>query len=173
MTVVHMLCLGWWLRVWLWHTSLAAQTLPGSTGFGWFFRYLTFYSFTLQLLQLLLCTVHGLSRKWQVRYRIDPRVETRYWRPTLASASKAGKLHIHSVQNNTTKAEQRNQTDWCARQMSRERQPCWVVGPYFRWTVSSKRYPVCWSFSMNKRVGIPHSHTWILHLTSSRWLRCA
>ncbi|MEW5315806.1 MAG: hypothetical protein WDW38_007211 [Sanguina aurantia] len=64
-TVSHTLCLGWWLRVWLWHTSEAALVLPGSRGFGWFFRYLTFYSFTLQLAQLCLCTVYGWSRKWR------------------------------------------------------------------------------------------------------------
>lgn len=69
-TVFHTLCLGWWLRVWLWHTSEAALVLPGSKGLGWFFRYLTFFSFTLQLVQLFLCTVYGWSKRWQVGYAL-------------------------------------------------------------------------------------------------------
>uniref|UniRef100_A0A061QQ72 Uncharacterized protein n=1 Tax=Tetraselmis sp. GSL018 TaxID=582737 RepID=A0A061QQ72_9CHLO len=40
------------MRVWLWHTSEEAEVLPGARGFGWFFRYLTFFGFTLQTLQL-------------------------------------------------------------------------------------------------------------------------
>jgi hypothetical protein len=34
--------------VWAWHWTPAAQGLPGASGFGWFFRYLTFYSYTAQ-----------------------------------------------------------------------------------------------------------------------------
>ena len=34
--------------VWAWHWSPAAAALPGARGFGRFFRYLTFYSYTLQ-----------------------------------------------------------------------------------------------------------------------------
>jgi len=33
------------------------MSLPGATGFGWFFRYLTFCSYTLQLIQFLLCVL--------------------------------------------------------------------------------------------------------------------
>ena len=53
--VLHTVALAWFLRVWLWHFTPQATLLPGSRGFGWFTRYLTFYSFTLQLVQLLLC----------------------------------------------------------------------------------------------------------------------
>lgn len=41
----------------MWHVSPEADFLPGSQGFGWFFRYLTFCSYTLQLLQLGLCVL--------------------------------------------------------------------------------------------------------------------
>lgn len=59
----HALCLITYVRVWMWHTTAAAAVLPGSKGFGWFFRYLTFYSYTLQLLQLLLCCLAHVTRK--------------------------------------------------------------------------------------------------------------
>ena len=51
----HVVALAWYLRVWLWHFTEQAAQLPGAKGFGWFTRYLTFYSFSLQLLQLILC----------------------------------------------------------------------------------------------------------------------
>lgn len=39
-------------QVWGWHLTPAASAHPGSQGFGWFFRYLTFYSFSLQAVTL-------------------------------------------------------------------------------------------------------------------------
>lgn len=53
--IFHVVALAWYLRVWLWHFGPQAALLPGAKGFGWFSRYLTFYSFSLQLVQLLLC----------------------------------------------------------------------------------------------------------------------
>lgn len=61
--VFHMICLITYVRVWMWHTTAAAAVLPGSKGFGWFFRYLTFYSYTLQLLQLLVCCLAHITRE--------------------------------------------------------------------------------------------------------------
>ena len=52
--MVHAFALLCYVRVWLWHLTPDAQLLPGATGFGWFLRYLTFYSFTQQLVALLL-----------------------------------------------------------------------------------------------------------------------
>lgn len=60
--VVHAFALLCYVRVWLWHLTPAAQLLPGSTGFGWFFRYLTFYSFTWQMLQLLIACLADISK---------------------------------------------------------------------------------------------------------------
>lgn len=54
-------------KVWSWHTTDAAKGLPGASGFGWFFRYLTFYSYTLQLLQLGLCVLSGIVRDRQLK----------------------------------------------------------------------------------------------------------
>ncbi|CAL8468421.1 g7961 [Coccomyxa elongata] len=52
--IFHTVALSWYLYVWTWHfTSDTAKVLPGASGFGRFFRYLTFYSYTLQLIQLL------------------------------------------------------------------------------------------------------------------------
>lgn len=53
--VFHLLAFLWYTRVWTWHFTPDAAMLPGARGFGWFFKYLTFYSYTLQLLQLGLC----------------------------------------------------------------------------------------------------------------------
>uniref|UniRef100_A0A7S1SPC0 Uncharacterized protein n=1 Tax=Tetraselmis chuii TaxID=63592 RepID=A0A7S1SPC0_9CHLO len=47
-------CWCWFMKVWLWHFTEAAKVLPGATGFGWFFRYLTFFGFTIQTLTLAL-----------------------------------------------------------------------------------------------------------------------
>jgi hypothetical protein len=58
----HSACLAWYISVWAWHTTPAASYLPGASGFGWFFRYLTFYSFTLQLVALLLGALDGVAR---------------------------------------------------------------------------------------------------------------
>ena len=50
--VVHAVAFAWFAFVWTWHLTPAAAALPGNHGFGWFFRFLTFYSFSLQTLQL-------------------------------------------------------------------------------------------------------------------------
>lgn len=55
--IFHVAALVLYSRVWLWHTTPAAMALPGATGFGWFFRYLTFCSYTLQLVQFALCVL--------------------------------------------------------------------------------------------------------------------
>ena len=55
--VFHVAALILYSRVWLWHTTPAALVLPGATGFGWFFRYLTFCSYTLQLVQFFLSVI--------------------------------------------------------------------------------------------------------------------
>jgi len=57
-------------RVWVWHTTPAALVLPGSSGFGWFFRYLTFWSYTLQLLQLSLCILARISKDPKRKYAL-------------------------------------------------------------------------------------------------------
>lgn len=59
----HSIAFSYFLRVWLWHCTSAAAVLPGASGFGWFFRYLTFCSFTLQTIQLFFCTMDDLTTK--------------------------------------------------------------------------------------------------------------
>ena len=34
----HAFALLFYVRTWMWHTTPAAAALPGSQGFGWFFR---------------------------------------------------------------------------------------------------------------------------------------
>ncbi|KAK9847273.1 hypothetical protein WJX84_010457 [Apatococcus fuscideae] len=48
----HALGFLFYVRVFLWHFSARAQQLPGAIGFGWFFRYLTFCSWTIQMIFL-------------------------------------------------------------------------------------------------------------------------
>lgn len=67
--VFHMISFLYFLRVWIYHTSSAASSLKGSGEFGWFFRYLTFWSFTVQTWQLFLSTVADLSKK-ATKYRL-------------------------------------------------------------------------------------------------------
>jgi hypothetical protein len=59
----HAAALALYARVWAWHASPAAAGLPGAAGFGWFFRYLTFYSYTLQLAQLAAAVAARLARR--------------------------------------------------------------------------------------------------------------
>lgn len=49
-------------RVWLWHFSEPASHLPGAEGFGWFFRYLTFCSYTIQTALFSLSACLGLAQ---------------------------------------------------------------------------------------------------------------
>eukprot|EP00192_Tetraselmis_astigmatica_P019826 CAMPEP_0117673578 /NCGR_PEP_ID=MMETSP0804-20121206/14549_1 /TAXON_ID=1074897 /ORGANISM="Tetraselmis astigmatica, Strain CCMP880" /LENGTH=221 /DNA_ID=CAMNT_0005482329 /DNA_START=128 /DNA_END=790 /DNA_ORIENTATION=+ len=53
---------SWFVKVWMWHGTAEAEKLPGATGFGWFFRYLTFYGFTLQTLTFTLCVAASCTR---------------------------------------------------------------------------------------------------------------
>mmetsp|Transcript_14494 Transcript_14494/g.46086 ORF Transcript_14494/g.46086 Transcript_14494/m.46086 type:complete len:229 (+) Transcript_14494:60-746(+) len=61
--VFHALTYALYCAAWGWHLSPAATKLPGHSGFGWFFRYLTFCGFTLQLIQLLICTASHFARR--------------------------------------------------------------------------------------------------------------
>lgn len=67
--VVHLVAFCWFSFVWLWHLSPGAAQLPGNFGFGWFFRFLTFYSFSLQTLQLGMATLDDLQRTWYGKSR--------------------------------------------------------------------------------------------------------
>ncbi|KAF8058861.1 hypothetical protein HT031_005429 [Scenedesmus sp. PABB004] len=67
--VVHGVAFCWFAFVWAWHLTPAAAPLPGNAGFGWFFRFLTFYSFTLQTLQLGMATVDDWQRAARGRSR--------------------------------------------------------------------------------------------------------
>jgi hypothetical protein len=60
--VVHTVAFVWFTRVWLWHLTPAASVLPGAQGWGWFVRYLTFYSFTLQTAALGVCTADDWAK---------------------------------------------------------------------------------------------------------------
>lgn len=67
--IFHLAALLFYIRTWVWHTSEAALGLPGASGFGWFFRYLTFCSYTLQLVQLFFCCLAHVTKVglWPLR----------------------------------------------------------------------------------------------------------
>lgn len=48
----HLVALAIHFYVFVWHFGMEASKLPGAKGFGFFFRYLTFVSFSFQLVQL-------------------------------------------------------------------------------------------------------------------------
>lgn len=60
--IFHSFALLFYVRTWMWHFSPAAAALPGAQGFGWFFRYLTFCSYTLQLVQMFICCLAHVAR---------------------------------------------------------------------------------------------------------------
>ena len=60
--VVHTLAFVWFARVWLWHLTPAAAVLPGAQGFGWFIRFLTFFSYTMQTVTLGIATADDWSK---------------------------------------------------------------------------------------------------------------
>ena len=64
--VFHLCAFLWFSRVWAWHLGAQASKLPGSKGFGWFFRYLTFCSFTAQTATLALCCAAHLAMRARV-----------------------------------------------------------------------------------------------------------
>ena len=47
----HLVVFAKYFRVWTWHFGSAASVLPGANAFGWFFRFLTFWSYTAQAIQ--------------------------------------------------------------------------------------------------------------------------
>ncbi|GMH43724.1 hypothetical protein BSKO_11646 [Bryopsis sp. KO-2023] len=65
----HMVSFLFFMRVWIFHTSRGATSLKGHGEFGWFFRYLTFWSFSLQTWHLFLSTLVDLSKK-ATKYRL-------------------------------------------------------------------------------------------------------
>lgn len=72
----HTASFMWFASVWGWHFSPEASKLPGAQGFGWFFKFLTFYTYTLQTLLLGLCVLEGFIRKrGQPRTALSPLVD--------------------------------------------------------------------------------------------------
>lgn len=58
---VRLAGLLWLGSFWAWHFSpTAQQVLPAAVKFGWHFRYLTFNSLTLQVIQLATCVAHDV-----------------------------------------------------------------------------------------------------------------
>lgn len=66
----HAFALLCYVRTWMWHMSPAAAVLPGAQGFGWFFRYLTFCSYTLQMVQLFVCCLAHVSKSPKRKKRL-------------------------------------------------------------------------------------------------------
>lgn len=83
----HITFLAVFGKVWSWHWTPAASNLPGAQGFGFFFRYLTFCSFTLQVLQLILCVTARFPkvRDHGIPYGVTNRAQSEKARLRLTS----------------------------------------------------------------------------------------
>lgn len=68
----HVTFLALFGKIWSWHWTPAAANLPGAQGFGFFFRYLTFCSFTLQVIQLIFCVAARLPKVGRVWVHTRP-----------------------------------------------------------------------------------------------------
>lgn len=58
------------LLVFVWHFSPTAAMLPGATGFGWFFKFLTFWGLTLQTVQYTLTALFLITPPVRRLYRL-------------------------------------------------------------------------------------------------------
>lgn len=86
---LHVVTLCWFSYVWLWHWTDAASKLPGAHGFGRFFRYLTYNSFTLQILQLALSSIDEATRRGR-RTRLSNAVD-------ILSCALFGLAHVVTI----------------------------------------------------------------------------
>jgi len=92
------LVLTWLAVVWLWHLTPAASVLPGASGYLWFCRYLTFYSFSLQLVGQALAFAHDAQRhrhhrrrqKHAANNKKHPPLLRRFWPPSRAGPTTWG-----------------------------------------------------------------------------------
>ncbi|KAK9825775.1 hypothetical protein WJX74_006903 [Apatococcus lobatus] len=60
--IFHALAFVFYVRIFLWHFQERAQQLPGAFGFGWFYRYLTFCSWNVQMIFLGLACLSKTSQ---------------------------------------------------------------------------------------------------------------
>lgn len=61
--IIHVILLTAFAAVWGWHLTPQANLQEVAQEFGWFFNYLTFYSFTVQLLQFGICLLADVQPK--------------------------------------------------------------------------------------------------------------
>ena len=59
----HALLVTAFAAVWVWHLTPQANSQEVAKKFGWFFNYLTFFSFSVQLVQFIVCFMADLSPK--------------------------------------------------------------------------------------------------------------
>ncbi|GAQ86887.1 hypothetical protein KFL_003180080 [Klebsormidium nitens] len=69
--VFHLTLFCVYLYGYLWHFSDGAKQLPGSHGFGWFYRYLTFWGFSIQLVTWAFSLLTHLFPRWKDAKRIS------------------------------------------------------------------------------------------------------
>ena len=62
-TVCHAVLVTAFAAVWGWHLTPKANSQEVAQKFGWFFNYLTFYSFSVQLFQFCICLIADMKPK--------------------------------------------------------------------------------------------------------------
>ncbi len=60
---VHLALATAFAAVWGWHLTPQANSQEVAKKFGWFFNYLTFFSFSVQLIQFFVCLLADLKPK--------------------------------------------------------------------------------------------------------------
>ncbi|KAL6778320.1 hypothetical protein ACKKBG_A17740 [Auxenochlorella protothecoides x Auxenochlorella symbiontica] len=109
----HAVCTLVFCRVWLWHLTPQAAALPGAQGFGWFFRYLTFCSFTLQTILFFSSCLSELVKSQETRTRL--RAATNNLGCALFPIANTVTLMFYAVENATNGLVERggfNRPDW-------------------------------------------------------------
>ena len=83
------------LLVFVWHFTQAASRLPGAKGFGWFFKFLTFWGWTIQTFQYIfvaLCSITSPVRLLPAAHLLN-----------VMSKRRSAELQLHGCQHSMAK----------------------------------------------------------------------
>ena len=81
--MLHLALLAAFVYVWSWHLTPQANKQAVAKKFGWFFQYITFWSFTLQTFQFALCLAADTSPKVHPSFISLHQSSSAHWQPLL------------------------------------------------------------------------------------------
>ena len=76
---VHLALVTAFAAVWGWHLTPQANAQDVAKQFGWFFNYLTFFSFSVQLLQFIVCLLADLRPKVYTECSVRQPLQQETW----------------------------------------------------------------------------------------------